>query len=165
MSMLRYLPLLLCALTATLAQAAEPLTVSMKVSGLFAKGYSWQLAIADDGAAKLTVEKPGAPVHESLQIPPARLAELRELLQRERFFDLGASYGVVVPDSSTTTLSVHVGKRTHTVELQYLRTDDPHIEEMRRALRVSIFLRGLFQNPDAVDLRRYDEMLLKDSPK
>ena len=89
---------------------------------------------------------------------------LRHTLLDERFFDLGDEYGEQVADGSTDTISISAGDRTKTVKLHFLMNWVHHapwrLREPRRAVKVLLLLRGWFDDPNAVDLRRYDRMVL-----
>ena len=143
----------------------ETVNASMSISGRFAKGYSFHFTVAADGASLLTVDRPGMSERKTYQIPPDKLSELRTLLLHERFFELGSSYGDIVPDGSITTMTVHLGTKAKTIKLRFLRNGDPNLPEIRRAVRVRLFLRSLVEHPDAVDLSRYDKIILKNSAK
>jgi hypothetical protein len=140
-----------------------PLTISAKEVGMFAKGFSWSLNVAPTGKAVLEVDAVTEKTRQFM-ISQAQLDELREALLRERFFELGDSYGQLVADGSTTTLRISAGDVSKTVELRFLMNwvnDEPEkLREPSRAVRVLQIIRGWFDDPEAVDLREYDRIVL-----
>jgi hypothetical protein len=158
--------ILILAVAALSANARESISISMSVYGKFGEAYAWELAIADDGTSKLTVKGFGLPHQtfppQTFRISAAKVDQLRELLRQERFFDLRKSYEVSDPDSNTALITARLGFRRKTVELRIFRDDDSHRDEIRRAVRVYTFLRGLLDHRDAVHFLRRYKMILKD---
>lgn len=138
-----------------------PLFVSCGVQGLFSSGEAWTLEVSPDGAAHLWVDGYPKLKERRFKISSAQFAELRSVMEKERFFDLGEEYGDSVPDGSTRTLSIKRGDAGKTVILRYLRREDPKLQEIRRALRVWNTVRKWFDDKDAVDFRQYDERRLQ----
>jgi hypothetical protein len=140
-----------------------PLTISAKEVGMFAKGFSWNLHVDPTGKAVLEVEAVTVKTRQ-LAVSKAELDELRKALLRERFFELADSYGELVADGSTTTLQISAGDVSKTVGLQFLMNwvnDEPEkLRDPSRALRVLQIIRGWFDDPEAVDLRKYDRIVL-----
>ena len=82
-------------------------------------------------------------------------------LLRERFWDLAGAYGRLVADGHTTTLQVSAGGFTKKVELLFLDAyEGEKARESSRPLRVLMIIRGWFNDPGAVDLRKYDQMVI-----
>lgn len=94
----------------------------------------------------------------------AKFDELRKALQKERFFDLGDSYGELAVDSGTTTIQVTAGDFTKTIELHslvnWIPTEPARLREPSRAVRVLEIIRAWFNAPEAVDSRKYDQMVI-----
>ena len=99
-----------------------------------------------------------------LVVSQAQLDELRKALLRERFFELADSYGQLVADGSTTTLQISAGDVSQTVELRFLMNwanyEPDKLREPSRAVRVLQIIRGWFNDPEAVDSRRYDRSVV-----
>jgi hypothetical protein len=69
-----------------------------------------------------------------------------------------------VPDGSVDSLTVTAGGRTRTVRVHFLmnwvNTDRTKLREPAQAVRLLVLLRGWFSDPEAVDLRKYDQKVL-----
>ncbi len=69
-----------------------------------------------------------------------------------------------MPDGSTQTLTVKAGKKTRTVNIHFLMNwvqhDKAKLQEPSRAVRLLVMLRGWFEDTQAIDLRKYDRMVL-----
>jgi len=140
-------------------------SVEASTVGDFARGFSWQLRVDESGAAELTIQAFPKDLRRRFVVPAQELTALRQAVERERFFLLADEYGQQVVDSSTTVIRVTLGGREKTVTLRYLmnwvHSSPERLREPARALRVLQLVRGWFDDPDAVDLRRYDEMVLR----
>jgi hypothetical protein len=143
----------------------DSLSISVSTVGRFGRGYSWHLHVASDGAALLTIDSFPKKTQRRFNVSKAQFVALRCTLLAERFFDLGDEYGEQVPDGSTTTISISAGDRTKTVKLRFLMNwvhhDNWRLREPRRAVKVLLLIRDWFEDPAAVDLRRYDRMVLE----
>lgn len=117
--------------------------------------------MSPDGAAHLWVDGYPKLKERRFKISSAQFAELRSVMEKERFLDLGEEYGDSVPDGSTRTLSIKRGDAGKSVILRYLQREDPQLQEIRRALRVWNTVRNWFDDKDAVDFRQYDERRLQ----
>ena len=144
---------------------AGPMTIAASCVGRFSAGWSWHLSVNSAGQAEVTVW--GQP--QRFVVAAEDMAALRAVLNRERFFDLANEYGEQVPDGSVQTLTVTIGHRTRSVSVHYLmnwvRSDPQKLREPSRAVRCIMLIRGWIDHPDAVDLRRYDQMVLDAAPK
>ena len=143
----------------------DPLTIAVSTVGRFAKGYSWHLSVNSSGKAELTIDTFPERTRREFQIPAERLEALRKLLLQEQFFELKDEYGQIVPDGSTDTITVIAGEEVKTVKLQFLMNWANHekskVREPARAVRVLLLIREWFDDPNAVDLRRYDRMVVE----
>ena len=146
----------------------EPLTVSVRTDGLFRKGHSWHLSVNSAGQAELTTYGPKAS-KKQFQVPREQWAEFRKALADGRFFDLKGEYGGQVPDGSERSVTVTAGRRTHTVQVHFLRDSTPagkaELREASGAVRLLVLVRGWFDEPEAVDLREYDRADLDPAKK
>ena len=140
----------------------DPVTISVSTTGDFAKGHSWHLSVNSAGQAELTVynfESP-KPLRKQFQVPKEQWAEFRKALVDGRFFDLKGEYGGQVPSGSERSITVTAGRRTHTVKVHFLRDTTPadkaELRQARGAVRLLVLVRGWFDEPEAVDLRKYD---------
>ncbi len=140
-----------------------PLSIKCSIEGLFSKGSSWNLDVEPDGAAKLFVQSYPKPKQRHFNVTAAQLAELARAVDAEHYFELKSRYGDIVPDSSSRTLTIRRGDLSKTVTLHYLRAEDPDLPQIKRSLRVWNLIRKWFSDPEAVDLRQYDQRLL-DAP-
>jgi hypothetical protein len=144
-----------------------PMTISASETGDFAAGQSWNLSVNAAGNALLTVGRKQDT--QSFQITKQQLDELREAIIREQFFDLSPLQGEIVPDGSTDSLTIAVSGSAKTVEIAYLMNwanyDQAKLTEPARALRVWTVIRNWFEHPQAVDLRKYDQIVLDAAAK
>ena len=96
------------------------------------------------------------------------MAGLRTTLETERFFGLADEYGELVADGSTQTITVQSGDKIKTVKLNYLMNwvhhDPAKLTDPARAVRIWRHVRQWFDDDDAVDLGRYDQMVLDAVP-
>jgi hypothetical protein len=141
-----------------------PLSISASEFGYFSRGGSWTLVANDAGKATLTIYTSHESTRE-FQISKKQLDDLRKVLTQERFFELQGEYGELVSDGSTNTITIRAANRKKTVELKYLmnwvHNDVAKLEEPARAIRVMHVIRGWFDDPEAVDLRKYDRIVLE----
>ena len=145
-------------------QLRGPISLTLDNDGRFADGRSWTLSVANDGTADLEIHSFPSGTKRSFVVTDAQFGELRALLAKERFFELKDEYGELVPDGSTQTLTVTCGTIAKTVTLHFLMNwvhDDPgRLHEPARAVRVWMHIRQWFDDPDAVNLKNYDQMVL-----
>lgn len=141
----------------------SPLTLQASTVGRFGQGHSWHLNVDSAGQAELKIETYPVIV-KRFQITAEQMAEFRKALTDERFFELGPEYGDLVVDGSVDSLSVSTGPHTHTVKVHFLmnwvHSDRAKLREPSRAVRLLVMIRGWFDEPEAVDLRKYDKMVL-----
>jgi hypothetical protein len=151
--------------TVTAAELKDaPLTISVSTVGRFAKGHSWHLSVNSAGQAEVTIDSFPDRTVKRFQVSKEQLAEFRNALAEQRFFELHGEYGQQVPDGSEDSLTVVAGNHTNTVKLHFLmnwvHTDKAKLREPSRAVRLIVLVRGWFDAPEAVDLRKYDKMVL-----
>lgn len=134
----------------------HPITLALARTGDFGDGrFSWFLSVNSAGQAQLTVDKGRTFTSRSFNPSEQQLSKLREVLVRERFFDLREEYGEVVAGGSTDTLSVAIGENVKTVKIHFLMNwvlhDRAKLREPARAVRVWTTIRGWFNDADASD--------------
>lgn len=149
---------------------ASPIAVTVAIDGRFPpEVYPWRFDMNPEGKAVLAVKKWRDPIRRELVIPPAEIATLRTALEREKFFTLKNEYGQLVPDGGCTTLSVSQGEKTNTVHIRFLgnwvRSNPEKLQEPARALRVLNIIRAWFDEPEAVDLRRHNQLVIDAAEK
>jgi hypothetical protein len=118
---------------------------------------SWSATLVAGG--RLTVEVSGE--RRVFALSKSQLSRLEDLVNRERFFELADSYGQQERHVDFRSVELVAGGRSKTVVIygtlgHELRTDD-----LRRALRVAIAIRDLFDWPGALDTRDEDEKLIR----
>jgi len=147
--------------------AVPPLSITTSTEGMFAKGYSWYLTVNPAGEAELICPSPR--IKKRWTISREELTRFRKALETENFFGLKDEYGESVVDGSTQTLTVVLGDKTHTVTIAFLmnwvHNDPRQLREPARAVRLFNLVREWFNEPQAVDLRRYDRMVLEAAEK
>ena len=143
---------------------SPPITVAVSTIGDFASGYSWYISVNSSGSAELFIDSWPIPVRKQFIIKPEQLKILSDAIDHEDFFNLKDEYGQQDPESSTKTLTIVRGSDAKTVTILSLRklVHDDHklLIEPARALRVYNVIRNWFNESDAVDLRRYDQIIL-----
>jgi hypothetical protein len=149
----------------TAAQLKDtPLTIAVSTVGRFAEGHSWHLSVNSAGQAELTIDTFPDRTLKRFQVSAEQLAEFRTALADERFFELNGEYGEQVPDGSENSVTVAAGPHTNTVKVHFLmnwvRNDKAKLREPSRAVRLVVLVRGWFDAAEAVDLRKYDKMVL-----
>lgn len=149
--------------------ASTPISVTASTTGRFAKGHSWSLSVDTDRKARLTIDSyPQAQTRE-FEVSTEQINELAAALEKERFFDLQPDYGQMVPDGSTRVIKVVQGGEANTVRIHFLmnwvHSNPSKLKEPARALRVFRLVREWFDDEDAVDLKRYEDMVLKAAGK
>lgn len=141
-----------------------PLTIAVSTVGSFAEGHSWHLSVNSAGQAELTVETVPVRTRKRFQVSKEQMAEFRRALTAERFFELGDEYGELVPCGSEDTLTVAAGRHAKTVKVHFLMnwvySDRARLREPSRVVRLLVLVRGWFNEPEAVDGRKYDRMVL-----
>jgi hypothetical protein len=137
-----------------------PLTIAMSNVGRFSEGYSWYLSVNAAGQASLRIETFPEQTQREFVVPPTQLAVLRAALRDQRFFELGEAYGAQVPCGSTKTLTVTAGNESRSVKWYAVGSEDTNVREACRALRVGMVIRNWFNDSDAVDLRKYEQLSL-----
>lgn len=116
---------------------------------------SWAATLRDQ---KLTVRL--AREERVFSVSAAQLRQLRDVIERERFFDLAPSYGEHEPHDAQRTIAITTGGRSKTVVIYATVQRETRTDELVRALRVAVAARGLFDWADAMDTRREDEELM-----
>ena len=137
-----------------------PITIAACVDGRFGDKSSWFLSVNSSGKAEVTIKSSTGDVRREFSVTDLSLRLFRELLIRERFFDLEREYGDSVPDGSTTIVSVVVGDLSQTVRVRYYmdlieNPESDELQEIVRVLRVVEKLRHWFGDKDAVYLGNY----------
>lgn len=148
----------------------EPLSISTSTKGpFFGNRYSWSLTIDLQGKAKLVIDAYPKKIVRFFSVSKAKIENLKQVIKKERFFELRDSYGENVPDSSIDTVRIVWGKKAKTVNILYLmnwvHSDPGKLQEPARAIRVFHVIRGWFNDPQAIDLRRYDKIVLDAADK
>lgn len=136
--------------------------------GRFAERHPWSLNVNTEGEAKLVINTFPQETRREFNVSKEQLAELRNALIKERFFELAQEYGDHVPDSSTNTITMTVGDQTKIVNLLYLPhssySDPKKMRDPARAARVLLLIRDWFDDKEAVDLRRYLRTVIDAAP-
>jgi hypothetical protein len=146
-----------------------PISVIASTTGRFGTGHSWHLSVNSAGRAHLTIYTYPKPQSREFDISAEQIRQLAEVLENERFFTLQADYGERVPDGSTVTITIVKGDDTRTVSIHFLmnwvRHTPSKLKEPARALRVFRVVRGWFDDQDAVNLKKYDDLVIEAADK
>jgi hypothetical protein len=146
-----------------------PISVIASTTGDFAKGHSWHLSVNSAGRAHLTIDTYPNPQSREFNVGSKQFDQLVAVLERERFFALKTDYGESVPDGSTDTITIVKGDVAHTVSIRFLmnwvHSAPSKLKEPARAVRVFEVVRGWFADKEAVDLKKYDDMVLQAAGK
>ena len=122
-------------------------------------GYTWNATL--EGSGRLIVHT-GGEVHK-INVSRARVRELLEIIDREKFFELADGYGVQKYDAEFRAITIKTAGRSKSLALYTNIARDPRRDEIKRALRVSIAIRSLFDLPTAIDSRQEDQELINQS--
>jgi hypothetical protein len=141
-----------------------PLTVFASEEGGYTTRGDWQLKVDPFGNATLQIQVNTTRKTRRFVVPKTHLDDLRKALLQERFFDLSDSYGQTVADDSVTTIQITAGDFTKNVELKFIgnwiQSERARLREPSRALRVSQIIRDWFNDPEAIDSRKYDQLVI-----
>jgi hypothetical protein len=152
----------------------SPISVIASTRGAFpafAGGTrSWHLSVNSAGRAHLTIYTFPKRQTREFNVRPEQIDKLAEVLEKEQFFGLKPDYGEQdVADASFDTITIVRGDIARTVRIHYLMNwvynDPSKLKEPARAVRVFQVVRGWFDDKDAVDLRKYEDMVLKAADK
>ncbi|GMW02877.1 MAG: hypothetical protein AMXMBFR84_40130 [Candidatus Hydrogenedentota bacterium] len=142
----------------------RPITVAASTEGRFGEGMSWWLSVNSAGQAELTIEGYPERQRRRFEVTQEHLDALHAMVEKEAFFELARDQGEVVFDGSTQTVTIVIGDKANTVHIRYLmnwvQSDHEKLSEPARALRVFMLIRGWFDDENAVDLSKYDQMVL-----
>jgi hypothetical protein len=116
---------------------------------------SWTATLTAD--RRLTVKM--SRDSRSFSVPESKMRELETLLARERFFGLADSYGET-DIHEFRSIAATLNGRSKRVVIYAAVGRETRTDELKRALRVAIAMRSLFDWPDAFDSRQDDEALL-----
>ena len=143
---------------------SSPFSITLDNEGVFADGWAWTFTVNSDCSASLEIRTFPNPQKRTLILTREQVSGLRSTLESEEFFELADEYGVIVPSGSTQTITVQSEDVKKTVKLHHLmnwvRSDTKKLEEPARAIRVWRHVRQWFVDDDAVDLGRYDQIVL-----
>jgi hypothetical protein len=121
---------------------------------------TWYLSVNSAREAEITITGRQSK-QRRFTLTTEQWAAFRQALENERFFWLADDYGNdAVVDGSTTTLTVALGGATKTVRYHDLGMPGDSTPEVARALRVLHLVRGWFSDPEAVDLRPYEQPVI-----
>lgn len=141
-----------------------PLTIAATTFGRFAEGSSWHISVNSARQAELTIQTFPNRARKQFELTQEQMDQFRSALVQQRFFELASDYGQRVPDSSIKTLTVTAGRHSNSVKVQYLtnwlKTDKAKLSEPSRAVHLLVMIRSWFDDAEAVDLRKYDRMVL-----
>jgi hypothetical protein len=138
------------------AHAREP---SLRIDAMqYSFGQrSWTASLADDRrlVVRLALER------RVFELSQSQVGKLRETIAQERFFELADGYGQQEPGVDFRSITVTLDGRSKTVAVYATLGREERVEELRRALRVAITIRSLFEWPGALDTREEDTRLLR----
>ena len=119
---------------------------------------SWTLIVDGDAAVVSAGEK-----EHRFRLSGDACSELIRVVNQEAFFALRASYGTPVIDGGMRNLKIGIGKRQHAVAIPTdLSVAAEDRAAVKRAVRVWIAVRALFNVAEAVDSRDRDRAFLKE---
>jgi hypothetical protein len=140
-----------------------PLTIAVSTEGDFGTGRSWYLSVNSARQAELTIMTSNR-ICKKFEVTKEQLEEFRKALLDARFFELDREYGEHVEDGSERAVTVTAGRFTNTVRVNFLmnwvHNDKAKLRDPSRVVRLLVLLRGWLAEAEAVDLRKYDQMVL-----
>lgn len=102
----------------------------------------------------------------SFLVPSEHLESIRQIVMRERFFDLDDHYGEYFLDGPRRTVTISLGNRSKSVSFESITTDTIKTSspekgrEIERVLQVWLAVSDLFDDERDDDLRKYYRSLL-----
>lgn len=135
----------------------EPFLLTLVMFAPMSSKYGWTLIVDGEGLAQLSLARSANPEKRTFHVSAKEMARFRKLLVEQKFYALDAKYGGAVPDSSERTLSITQGRQSKSIHLGFLREEDPHLPEVKRALLVWNAAQSWFHEPAAQDLRPYEK--------
>jgi hypothetical protein len=145
--------------------AARGLEVSASHTRFGLEGQAWEMTLGQGGKLWLKRPRYGEQLFSIRPLSPKILDDFQAVLAGQRFCDLDEQYGSAVMDGPERQMSARCGERTKTVTLFTFDPKQPltgaERSEIRRALRVWIAIRSLFDDPEALDSRPEDRSLLE----
>lgn len=100
-----------------------------------------------------------------LRLSNEECANVVTVIKEAEFFDLRESYGVPVVESPFRDMEISLGERRHSVTLFEGAERDVDRSAVKRAVRVWVAVRGLFDAPGAVDSREKDRAFLREAER
>ena len=133
------------------APQPEPLEISAAYISYGDLDGSWKLALKDPGKAMLLSYKRIKDGEQPVVISQARLAALREVIEKTQFFDLRDHYGDMPVDGPERRMEIKQHGRVKKVTVFSVGQNLSKREsaEVDRAMRVWVAIRECFQDPDA----------------
>jgi hypothetical protein len=120
-------------------------------------GVAWFLRLETGG--KLTVQVGLKEI--SRKLDDAAMARLAEVVRKEAIFELDDNYGEALIDLPWRTVKVWQGERVKTMTLYSGLRAEVRQDEVKRALRFWLAIRGLFEAERAVDTRTEDRQFVE----
>jgi len=145
-------------------ESGAVITLRLDIDGAFADGWPWTLEMGADRNAKLTIHAFPDKIRRSFHVTQEQIDELATVLVAERYFELNNAYGELVPDGGSQTIMVTLGEQSNTVELNYFMNwanyEPERLPEPARGVSVWMHIRQWFDDAEAVNLKRYDQMVV-----
>jgi hypothetical protein len=138
----------------------QPMTLTMTNQyGMDISAIEWYASVDVAGKGTLEVDNFGSLQTTRFAVSDSQLAEFREALISEGFFDLPDEVGGLVPDSGAESLTIVVGDYAKTLRINYLanlanspgRHTATELKQAAQALRLWIAARSWIQPPGAFD--------------
>lgn len=124
----------------------------------------WWLSINAAGDALLHVFDWPAVRSERLLIDSEKMHELRELIDQQKIFELQNAYGYQFPGGSTMTVSVIMGRRSKSINIDYVEIeydyDRDEILGAERVLQIFRYIRSLLTDEALFDNLPYVEKII-----
>lgn len=143
----------------------EPLQIYMKIDGgFYVLRDPWHFFLDTEEGAWLIILRYPHKYRQPLEISDEQIAEFREAVIRERFFELKKEYGSEPGDDGLRGLRLILGGKVHSVDLlsfeDWADYSASEKEEIRRALRLWHLARAWFDAPAIMDFGPDDAALM-----
>lgn len=139
----------------------DPMTIAAGYTGTFNAGYSWFVSINSSGNASVHIQISNISVTSEFKVADSIIDEIKQAVSVPDFFSGPTSYGDVVLDGRTQSLTVVVGQESRSVRIEqiadYVNTqkntekETKELRDLSNLLRIMNCCRDCFSHPLAFE--------------
>lgn len=142
------------------AHATDQKRVRLEAWNFVESAAAWALEVREDGHAVLRM----FPGEEHFRISDSDLETLAKTVRESHVLGLADAYGTAEGNGPFREIEIWVDARYKRIVLYPRLAEDERRDEVSRALRVWIAIRGLFESDEAGDSRPEDLRIIKGRP-